>query len=199
MRTRTHTHKYHDRRGKVSSRCSRIARICDPQTRTAAEAPHARPGPKSNGAARGEGAPGHGERARGKRKYIYPILFSRGRPPVLGTAIAGQRARGHLGGSPERPCEDGQINRAANKERAEGLGCSEPRSARAGRAAHRPPPPRVTFLVHLEQRLCFPCPSPPLHLLSSRFIPACSSSHSLPPSAILQACDVGSRSPLTHI
>lgn len=175
MCAHAHTHKYHDRRGKVSSRCSRIARICDPQTRTAAEAPHARPGPKSNGAARGEGAPGHGERARGKRKYIYPILFSRGRPPVLGTAIAGQRARGHLGGSPERPCEDGQINRAANKERAEGLGCSEPRSARAGRAAHRPPPAPRYLLSASGAAALLPLPlssspSPVLSVYTSLFL-----------------------------
>lgn len=103
---------------------------------------------------------------------------------------------------PSRPVQMGKSPGLQIKSGGAGLGCTaEPGSARPPRGTRAPAraPRRVTFLLHLEQQLFFPFPSPPLPLLSSRFIPACSSSHSLPPSAILQACDVGSRSPLTHI
>lgn len=119
---------------------------------------------------------------------------------------AGQGTRGqprHPRDSPERTRADGQITGAANKDRGSGAGLhrgARQRPAARGTRAPARAPRRVTFLLHLEQQLFFPFPSPPpLPLLSSWFIPACSSSHSLPPSAILQACDVGSRSPLTHI
>lgn len=173
------------------------------------------PAPKATGQRAGRargGGPGHGERgARGERKRS--LFFSMELPLVPGTAAAGQGTRGHRrhpGDSPEWTRTDGQMTGAANKERGSGAGLTaEPGSARPPQRDARPRAPararaplRVTFLLHLEQQLFFPFPSPPpppLPLLSSRFIPACSSSHSLPPSAILQACDVGSRSPLTHI
>lgn len=129
-----------------------------------------------------------------------------------GTAARLAQGKGTEGPPPRRLCRVAPVQPGTErgwriKSGGAGLGCTaEPGSPRPQRDARpRAPgraraPLRVTFLLHLEQQLGFPCPSPPpLPLLSSRFIPACSSSHSLPPSAILQACDVGSRSPLTHI
>lgn len=166
-----------------------------------------RPGPRSNGAARPE-SEGRGPGARregGKSRETISGFFQWKYRRCRARLMQG-REKGDIPATPATlPSEPVQMGKSLGlqiKSGGAGLGCTaEPGSARPPRGTRAPAraPRCVTFLLHLEQQLFFPFPSPPLPLLSSRFIPACSSSHSLPPSAILQACDVGSRSPLTHI